>query len=113
MRCQPIDADLLAALWTTERRSDELCEILGCTRGHLYHRAKRLGLPPRPAHLEAMTGPASEKDDPSELEIAQRAALIRKTWTEEEREKRFVGRQRGRVEIVNYIFDPESYSFRY
>lgn len=112
MRCQPIDADLLTALWTTERRSDELCEILGCTRGHLYHRAKRLGLPPRPEHLEAPTGPDAQKDDPSEYEIAQRAALIQQTWTEAEREKRYVGRRRGRVEIVNYIFDPESYSFR-
>lgn len=113
MRCQPIDADLLTALWTTERRSDELCEILGCTRGHLYHRAKRLGLPPRPEHLEAPTGPGSERDDPSEFEIAARAALIQATWTPEEREKRFVGPKRSRVELAHYIFDRDSYTFRY
>lgn len=112
MRCQPIDADLLTALWTTERRSDELCEILGCTRGHLYHRAKRLGLPPRPSHLEAPTGPAAAKGDPTEFEIAQRAEIIRQSWSDEERERRFIGPRRARVDLARYVYDARTGTFR-
>jgi uncharacterized protein YlaI len=38
-------------------------------------------------------------------------AAIRETWTPQERENRLVGFTRQRVEITNYNFDPQQYSF--
>jgi hypothetical protein len=98
-------------MWASEMRSDEICERLGVTRGRLFYVAKQLGLPRRDKRLEAPTGQAATAEDPTEFEIAARAALIRQTWSEEEHERRFVGPRRGRVELTHYVFNPDSFSF--
>jgi len=110
MRCMPpVDLKYLAHLWTTEMRSDQICEELGCTRGHLFNlvRKHRLGRRPRECNAPRVR----ETADPSEEDIAQMTAAIRETWTPQERENRLVGFTRQRVEIRNYNFDREQYSF--
>jgi hypothetical protein len=112
MKCPPINPVELRELWASDMRSDEICERLGVTRGRLFYVAKQLGLPRRPHSLEAPTGQAASIEDPTEFEIAARAAVIRQSWSEEEHEKRFVGPKNGRVTLSHYVFDGSSYSFR-
>jgi hypothetical protein len=110
MRCMPpVDLKYLAHLWTTGMRSDRICVELNCTRGHLFNLVRKHRLGRRPKECDAPR--YRETPDPTEEEIAQMTAAIRATWTLEERMNRQVGFKRQRVEIRNYNFDREQYSF--
>jgi hypothetical protein len=109
MHCPPIDLNHLASLWKSEMKSDQICEQLGCTRGHLYNlvRKHRLGL--RPPQFTAARN--TETPDPTPEEIAERSAAIRATWTPEERRSRLVGYRSNPVEVPHFYFHREQYMF--
>lgn len=110
MHCPDIDPVRLARLWNSEMKSDRICLELGITRGHLYHLARKHVLGRRPPQFTAAR--CTETPDPSEAEIAERAAAIRATWTAAERRARMVGSFRAqRFEVPHYYFDREEYSF--
>lgn len=110
MHCPQVDIKYLSHLWKSEMRSDQICEHLGVTRGHLYHLVRKHRLGRRPPQLNAPN--RVEAPDPTEQQIAEMTAAIRATWTEEERKSRIAGcYRRQRVEIVNYVFDRTAYSF--
>lgn len=110
MHCPPVDVKYLTYLWKSERRSDQICEELGVTRGHLFHLVRKHRLGRRPPKFNAPR--ESETPDPTPERIAEMCAAIRATWTPEERRSRMAKCYRPkRVEIRNFHFDREDYSF--
>jgi hypothetical protein len=110
MHCPPIDLKYLTHLWKSEMRSDQICEELGCTRGHLFNLVRKHRLGRRPPQFNAPREP--ETPDPTPEQIAERTAAIRATWTPEERRSRMAKCYRPkRVEIKNFHFDREAYTF--
>lgn len=109
MHCPQVDIKYLAHLWKSEMRSDQICEQLGCTRGHLYNLVRKHRLGRRPTQFHAPRG--TETPDPSEEEIARMTAAIRATWTPEERRARVVGYRSRPVEVPNFYFRREQYVF--
>jgi hypothetical protein len=76
-----IDVPLLFKLWNTPGISvNDVAAGLGITLNHLRKARIRYGLSLRPANGEDSTEPS--EDDPTEEEIAERAAEIRATWPE-------------------------------
>lgn len=86
MRRVQIDVPKLFQLWNSTLRNDQLAEALGVTRDHLSALRDRYGLPVR--QHQCPKGNASHKPDPTEDEIAERAAAIRQNWSPEEEERR-------------------------
>lgn len=110
MHCPPIDLKYLTYLWKSEMKSDQICEELGCTRGALYNLVRKHRLGRRPPQFSAARN--TETPDPTPEQIAERAAAIRATWTPEERRSRMAKCYRPkRVEIRNFHFDREAYTF--
>jgi hypothetical protein len=110
MHCPPIDMKYLAHLWKSEMKSDQICEHLGCTRGHLYNLVRKHRLGRRPTQFTAARN--TETPDPTPDEIKERTAAIRATWTPEERLSRLASCYRRKPVIVrNFIFHRETYSF--
>jgi hypothetical protein len=110
MHSPPIDIKYLARLWKSEMKSDQICEQLGCTRGHLYHLVRRHRLGQRPPRLSAARN--TETPDPTPDEIKERTAAIRMTWSEKERIARLAPCFRTeRVTLAHFVFDRENYSF--
>ena len=109
MHCPPIDLHHLARLWKSEMKSDKICEVLGCTRGHLYNLARKHRLGIRPPQFNAPR--IKDYDDPTESEIAEATAAIRATWTPEERRSRMVGHRHRPVEVPHFYFHREQYVF--
>lgn len=86
MNIKPIDTELLRVLWTDAALTiHQICERVGVAHDTLYKHAKRMQLPRRP-RVERY----SDKD-PTIDEIRERAAAIRESWSEEERDRRQVG----------------------
>lgn len=96
-----VDVLTLFKLWRSPLRNDELADALGCPRGSLHYLASRYKLPRRDVALYAKRG-GVEADSPTPEQIAERAAAIRATWSDEEREKRMVCRRMQRWQMPAY-----------
>ena len=70
----------------------------GVGESFLYKFKDKLGLPPRDRTYHY------DEDDPTEAEIAERAAAIRASWPDGEEEKRFVGRRREEWSLPSFRF---------
>ena len=81
-------------VWRKCDSVSEVCTKLGVTEASAYYWARKFGLP--------MFCGVGDENTPTEEEIAERAAEIRKTWSDEETQRRAVGRIRGRYEIPSY-----------
>lgn len=103
-----VDVPTLYRLWYSEMRNDELCQALGVSRGNLWALRLRHKLPPRQKACRAPAG--SMVPDPTESEIAERAAAIRQTWTAVEAERRYSGRSK-RWQLPVYAFDGRDVAF--
>lgn len=103
-----MDIERIRELWSSDLRNDELAEALGVTRGKLASIRERYGLPIR--DLSAPKGNASHKPDPTEEEIAQRAAMVRAGWSKEQEEARWAGGPR-RVTASHYAYDKRNSRF--
>jgi hypothetical protein len=99
---------MLFRLWFSEISDDDLCIELRIVRATMARLAKQYALPPR---LHSKGDPQRRLDDPTEKEIAERAAVERSRWTPEEEKRRAVGRRA--VEIAAYEFDVQQRVFRY
>lgn len=94
-----LDVPKLFRLWNSEMRSDDIAAELGLTRGQLYQAKVAYKLPNR---LVQHNAKAQERlADPTEEEIAQRAAEVRAGWPPGEAERR-MGNAAGRVEVLRY-----------
>ena len=76
-----IDKDRLAQLWKC-CDSSQIAAIEGMTVNAVNYYARRYGLPKKAR---------KNLSDPTEEQIAERAAAIRSQWSDEELEKRYVG----------------------
>lgn len=103
-----VDVLLLFKLWhmpPSEMSTLEISKRLGVSCSYLYRMRTRHKLPDRERvyHHDA--------DDPTEEEIAERAAAIRASWPEGEAEKRMVGGRSRRWSPPAYSFDGRQSSF--
>lgn len=103
-----VDHEMLKRLWLmppNEMPSREIAVRLGISETLLYKIKDKLRLPPRERvyHCDA--------EDPTEDEIAERAAAIRASWPDGEEERRFVGRSRREWSIPSYIYDGRDCSY--
>ena len=76
-----VNVPMLFRLWFSEISDDDLCIELRIVRGTMARLAKKYALTPR---LFSKGDPQRRLDDPSEEEIAERAAVERSRWTTEE-----------------------------
>lgn len=83
-----IDRDLFEELWYAGVSVPEMAARLGCQQPAVYKLRVSLGLPRRPRVPCTAT-------DPTEQEIADRSAEVRARWSDEERERRSVGKVEG------------------
>ena len=103
-----VDVPKLFELWAAGVRQFEICQELGIRPGTFWQVRQRYALPKRnPARPER----GRETPPPSPEEIAERAAAVRANWSEEETERRLVGRLRGPVGIRSYSFDRRNMAF--
>lgn len=80
-----IDRDLFAELWFAGASVPEMAARLGCQQPAVYKIRVQFGLPPRPRV-------ACTKTDPTPDEIVARSAEVRSRWSDDERERRSVGK---------------------
>jgi hypothetical protein len=88
--------------WNSCESVKDVCKKLKITEASAYYWARKFGLP-------MFCGTAGE-ESPSPEEIAERAAEIRESWSEEETQRRAVGRCRGRYEVPSYASSHSSSS---
>lgn len=105
-----VDVKELFRLWHTTMRNDQLAAALGVTRGNLASLRDRFGLPVRDFALRAPMGNASHKPDPTEDEIAERAAQVRMSWSREEEERRWCHGRRG-VTVQQFAYNGRDVAF--
>lgn len=105
-----VDVSLLFRLWNSTMRNDELCEALGISRGVLWSLRDRYKLPVRAKACRAPAGTESHQPDPTPEEIAERAAMVRRSWSASEEERR---RCHGpsRYRLPAFAFDGRDTSF--
>lgn len=101
MRNQPVDACTLFRLWHSPATTQEICDKLAISRTRLSFVASKYGLPKRPQERVAPV----RADDPTPSQIRERCLAVQATWSESERESRFVGRRRGRVEVMRFAYN--------
>ena len=80
-----IDRELFAELWYAGASVPEIASRVGCQQPTVYTLRVKLGLPRRGRV------PCAKKD-PTPEEIEQRSAEVRERWSDEERERRAVGK---------------------
>jgi len=108
MNCPPVSLPLLFKLWQSKKRNDQIAVELGCARGTLANLVRKHKLPKRPQSLDAPRH--SVYPDPTPSEIEERAAYIRSTWSETERQSRLASAYRTvRAQVVVFDDTRDSY----
>lgn len=103
------DVATLHSLWYSKMTNAELCLALNVSRGSLDVLRKRYKLDHRP--FERNNPEYKVDTTPTPEEIAERAAAIRATWSEEETERRTVGKRRQSWEMPAYAFARRDVAF--
>ena len=108
MRNTPVDTLRLWKLWQTNVPYDDICTELKISKSQLFRVARQRGLKSRPRP------PRSGKPivDPTPLEIRQRSAAIRASWSPEEENSRRVGWKNRAVSAHRYSYDSRDGIFR-
>lgn len=81
-----LSRESLSEVWETKEVA-EIASQFGVKKGSIYYWARVWGLPRR--GTQEQLGP--RPDDPTEMEISERAAEVRARWSPEEERKRLVG----------------------
>ena len=108
MRNAQVDTLRLWKLWNDRVKPDRICQELGISYTRLRLLARRCGLKGHERLRRPRTGVATPV--PSPEEIRERCAIVQAGWSEEERERRLIGRGPRHVECrkfgldVNYVF---------
>lgn len=104
-----IDVPRLFALWGTTISNMDLCLAIGVSRTTLDTLRMRYKLPRRPRVKK--DSPEVCESDPSPEEIESRAAQVRAGWSEEEEQRRIVGRRTARWAPPRYCYDGRDTAF--
>lgn len=99
-----VDILELFRLWRTPMTADEIQHQLGISHNRLYGLVRKHKLPPRPLIKGEPT--TRQANDPTEEEILERAAEVRRGWSEKEHEKRRVGKRKTDWNIPTYVYEP-------
>lgn len=102
-----LDVVRLFRMWGDGVPHHRICDELGIAPGTFWEVRRRYALPARKA---AASDSGGDKNPPSEEEIAALCAVIRESWSEEERERRLVYRPDA-VRTRQYTFNRCTYAF--
>lgn len=103
-----VDIPRLFRLWhmpPSQMPTAQIAKLLGIGESTLYSVRKKHKLPDRERVY------VHEDDDPTEEEIAERAAAIRASWPEGEAERRMVGPRQKRWSPPSYMYDGRDCSY--
>jgi hypothetical protein len=103
------DAAALHKMWYSKMTNAELCFALNVSRGSLDVLRRRYRLDRRP--FERNNREYAVDRSPSPEEIEERAAAVRATWSDEEAERRYVGKRKIGWAIPAYAFARRDVSF--
>lgn len=108
MRNTPVDSLRLWKLWQTNVPYEDICSELKISQSQLFRLARQRGLKQRPKP------PRSGRPivDPTPLEIKQRSAAIRESWSPEEENSRRVGWKNRAMRASSYSYDQNICGFR-
>ena len=104
-----VDVQKLFSIWHTAMSNAEICLEIGVSRTTLDSLRHRYKLPRRPRIMPKRLD--VEENDPSHEEIESRAAEIRAGWSEEEEQRRIVGKKQVRWSTPRYSFDGRDAAF--
>lgn len=96
-------------LWEEQRTLKEMAQRFGVAESTVCKTAQLLKLKSRAALAEEAAAEWTP-EDPTIDEIIERAAEIRASWPEEERQRR-ISRAVSRVELKHFIYHPYTASF--
>lgn len=103
-----VDVPKLFEMWAAGASRYEICTMLGIRPGAFQHLRRRYALPKR---NKGRPIAGSLEPDPTPEELAERCAAVRETWSEEETERRRVGRASGEVRLRSYSFHHRDFAF--
>jgi len=95
--------------WWTDQPTEQIAAALNISNTRLYILSRNLGLPPR-THVKKRLNYRKDVADPSPDEISRRAAEIRATWSDEERNNRSVEKTKP-VTLQNFVYDQTKRDF--
>lgn len=104
-----IDVPRLFELWHTTMSNMDICMEIGVSRSTLDVLRMRYKLPRR-ARIKKEP-PEMCENDPTQEEIEFRAAQVRAGWSDEEEQRRIVGRKPRRWSPPRYCFDGRDTAF--
>lgn len=102
-----VDVPALFRLWAEGVRQCDICTALGIPTGSFHAIRQRYALPVRACDKQL---DFTETEPPTPEEIAERAAVVRAGWSDEERERRIVGRSRSPVRLRSYSFNHRDFA---
>ena len=102
-----VDVPMLFKLWGEGVPQPDICLRLGIAPGSFWGVRKRYGLPKRECDRRV---DFTETEPPTPEEIAERAAIVRAGWSDEERQRRVVGRSRSPVRLRTYAFSRRDFA---
>lgn len=105
-----VDTQKLFALWATTMTADEIQKELGISHNKLYSLARHHKLPHRHIPKKSKSRIRSRESDPTEEEIAQRAAEIRANWSDQEYERR-AGKKSSQWQAPAYTYAATTNTF--
>lgn len=97
---EPVNVADLFRLWSSGESVSDIALALGISQSMLYRLKWQYGLPSR-----QRGGVAFTIVDPSPEEIAERAAVERSRWSEDERHRRIVGNRHVRWTAPAFRYD--------
>ena len=103
-----VDVPKLFELWNSGASQYDISIVLGIRPGTFWQVRKRYALPKR---KPAKPVRASHEPDPTPEELVELCAAVRARWSEEETERRRVGRGVEQVRLRSYSFDRRGFAF--
>jgi transposase-like protein len=92
-----MDKKKFTRIWSTSTSVKEVCGKTGITDQSAYYWARKFS-------LSAFHAVEEDKMTPTQEEIAERAAEVRKGWSPAEEERRCAGTNRVRYEVPSCTF---------
>ena len=103
-----VDVPVLFKMWADGASRYEICTMLGIRPGAFQHLRRKYALPKRNKGRPSL---GSLEPDPTPEELAERCAAVRAKWSEEETERRRVGRGVEAVRLRSYSFNHRDFAF--
>lgn len=103
------DPERLRDLWFSPETNAVIAEQLGLSMWQLYLAGKQLDLPSRHDSVRRVW----KTVDPTPEEITERAAAIRRGWSDEEHDRRLVGSVAKPWKMPAFVYDGRVTAFKH